>query len=173
MQESDILDYEHDERGPSKSQRKRDMAELQQLGKRLTELNRSQLDSMPMSEALGKAITQAQSLKAKEAIRRQLQYIGRLMREEDTGPIRQRLDELDSSTEAFANALHQVESWRTRLLSDDHQQALTEFIETYPDCEIQALRQLIRKAQQDAQQQKNTGAARKLFQFIRELSTGN
>ncbi len=158
------------ELGPSKTRMKKEMAALQEMGKRLTELNRAQLESIEMSDALRRAIEQAQALKAREAIRRQLQYIGKLMRNEEVEPIRQRLDEMDSSSQAFANTLHLVENWRARLIGPDHQQALTDFIAEYPHCEIQTLRQLVRKAQHDVSTQKNSGAGRKLFQFIRELT---
>lgn len=166
----DDLDYPDDEYdGPSKSHVKREMTALQKMGTQLTELNPGQLASVPMSDNLRTAIALAKTIRKHEGLRRQMQYIGKLMRHEDADAIRQKLDEFDASTKASAQALHHIENWRSRLIGQDHQEALTELIADYPHCEVQTLRQLIRKAQHDVSTQKNTGAARKLFQFLREL----
>lgn len=166
----DDLDYPDDEYdGPSKSHVKREMTALQKMGTRLTELNPGQLASVPMSDNLRTAIALAKTIRKNEGLRRQMQYIGKLMRHEDAEAIRLKLDEFDASTKASAQTLHHIENWRSRLLGKEHQAALTELIADYPLCEVQNLRQLIRKAQHDVSTQKNTGAAKKLFQFLREL----
>jgi len=158
--------------GPSKSSIKREMTALQKMGVHLTELSASQLALVPLSDNLRSAIALAKTIKKHEGLRRQMQYIGKLMRYEDAEVIRQKLDEFDASTKASAQALHHIENWRSRLLGKDHQEALTELIAQFPRCEAQTLRQLIRKAQQDVSTQKNTGAGKKLFQFLRELMDG-
>jgi ribosome-associated protein len=71
----------------SKSQRKRDMIELQKLGERLSRLSDSQLEKLPLSEKLLTALVTARKLKVHEAIRRHMQYIGKIMRDEDVEAI--------------------------------------------------------------------------------------
>lgn len=152
----------------SKSQLKREMQALQDIGKRLTELRPDQLVRIPMSERLREAIEESHRIKKHEAIRRHMQRIGKLMRSEDAEAIQQVLDEFDSSTRAHAQKFHQLEHWRERLIHEGPQ-ALTEFLDAHPQADIQHLRQLVRNAVKDVQEQKNRGHARKLFQYLREI----
>jgi ribosome-associated protein len=161
---------DQDESIKSRTQIKKEMEALQQLGKKLTELKNDQLKEVPMGEELRKAIDlYRNNITQREARRRQMQYIGKLMRSEDAEAIQAVIDRYDSSSKAFAQALHQCEAWRTRLIHEG-KQALTEFVENYPDVDVQHLRQLVRNAQKDLDKPKSTGAAKKLFQFIRELT---
>lgn len=162
---------EHDEEFvKSRTQIKKEMEALQAIGKQLTEMKAEQLKEVPMGDELRKAIDlYRNNITQREARRRQMQYIGKLMRAEDAEAIQAVIDRYDSSSQAFAQNLHHCEVWRTRLVSEG-KQALTEFVENYPEVDIQHLRQLVRNAQKDAEKQKNTGAAKKLFQFIRQLS---
>src|SRR5688572_18221589 len=102
----------------SKTKRKRAMLDLQDLGEELTGLNHEQLDELALPELLLEAILEARRLNKFGARRRQLQYIGRLMREVDAQPIREKLDTLRGSSRAHAAWLHKVERWRDRLLTD-------------------------------------------------------
>lgn len=151
----------------SKSQRKREMEALQQLGKRLTELNSAQLEQIPLPDPLLDAIRHYQRFHKREAGRRQLQLIGRLMRDADATAITQALHRFDASHAEHVQHFHTIEVWRDRLLTDDT--ALTEFVHEYPDTDIQRLRQLIRNADRASAQQADGGAAKKLFRYIREL----
>lgn len=154
----------------SRSQIKREAETLQVLGKKLTELKPSQLKELSISEELRQAIhIYTHNIRQREALRRQMQYIGKLMRSEDAEAIQAFLDRYDSSSKAFAQVIHQQEAWRTRLI-EEGKQALTDFVEAFPDVDVQHLRQLIRNAQKDQKNQKNTGAAKKLFQYIRQLT---
>ncbi|MFT7186228.1 MAG: ribosome-associated protein [Pseudohongiellaceae bacterium] len=152
----------------SKSQVKREMIALQHLGKKLTELKPAQLKKMPISEELLKAVQESYNIQQREAKRRHLNYIGRLMRSEDPEKVQYALDEFDSSSLRYAQEIHLIEVWRERLIAGD-KTSLTAFIEEKPEANAQLLRQLIRNAQKDLSQEKNTGAAKKLFQFIRAL----
>ncbi len=154
----------------SKSQIKREMIALQKLGKKLTELKPFQLDKMPISEDLLKAVKESYNIQQREAKRRHLHFIGKLMRAEDPEAIQYAMDEFDSSSLRYAQELHLIEVWRERLISEG-KGSLTAFIEEKPEANVQLLRQLIRNAQKDISQEKNTGAAKKLFQFIRALYT--
>ncbi|ARU55960.1 hypothetical protein OLMES_1886 [Oleiphilus messinensis] len=155
-----------DEEFISKSQVKREMVALQKLGERLVAMKSSALNEVPMSEELRAAIDHAQAINAKEAKRRQLQFIGKLMRREDADAISASIEQFDTSSERYARELHLLENWRERLLTDN--KALTEFLNEYPQVDIQALRNLIRAAQKDLKNGKNTGQQKKLFRLLKE-----
>jgi len=162
-------DDEDSENVKSKSQVKREMDALQTLGLKLTELKAKQLINMPISEDLRHAITESHNINQREANRRHLQFIGKLMRDEDAEAIQYALDEFDSSSQRFAQQLHQLESWRDKLINEGND-TLNEFIkEQTVSVDVQHLRQLIRNAKKDLEKQKKTGSAKKLFQYLRTI----
>lgn len=153
----------------SKSQVKREMTELQKLGERLVSLKKDQLNRLDLPAELNLAIKEAQRLTSHGAKRRQLQFIGRLMRDiEDTTFIKdffRKLEMKDQRTSAFH---HMLESWRERLISDDAE-AITEFIQNYPNSDRQHLRQLIQNAKKEKQFAKPIGSLKLLFRYLKEL----
>nr|MBF0685773.1 ribosome-associated protein [Pseudomonas sp.] len=161
--------------GPSKSQLKRDMTALQQLGQRLVGLSRDKLAQLPLAERLHEAILEGQRIKAHEGKRRQMQYIGKLMRDADAEAISAQLNEWDNGSREHAAHFHELERWRDRLLQDDTE--LTAFIARYPAADAQHLRSLIRAARKEAatNAQLTEGRApqrkhfRALFQEIKKL----
>ena len=157
-----------DEKPISKSQRKRDMLQLQSLGEQLTKLPASQLRKLTMPEALLDAILAAQQMSARGAHKRQLQYIGRLLRDIDAQPIQQQLDEIQLHSAAANRHFHQLEQWRERLLNDGDE-AVSQLVELHPDTDVQYLRQLIRAAHKEKLANKTPRAARSIFQYLREL----
>ena len=153
---------------PSKTRRKKEMLELQSLGVALAELPEAQLATMQLEPRLEQAVLEAKRMKSHEARRRQMQYIGRLMREVDAAPIRERLAEVEGHS-AQATARHRrLEAWRERLLADDA--ALTEFAAAHPGADLQALRALIRNARREQQEAKPPRAYRELFRFLKQCS---
>jgi ribosome-associated protein len=153
----------------SKTRRKREMHELQALGTALAELPESQLKEMRLDEGLLAALLEVKRIKSHEAKRRQMQYIGRLMRDVDPAPIRSRLAELEGHS-AQATARHRrLEAWRERLLEDDA--ALTEFAAAYPGGDLQALRALIRNARKEKKEAKPPRAYRELFRVLKEIES--
>lgn len=163
------FDDAHDEK--SKSQLKREMDALQELGKRLTQLNNDQLDQVPMPDTLDNAVREHQRLRKGEALRRQLQYIGRIMRKldaEEVDAISHAINLFDASQVEHTQRFHQIEIWRDRLLTE--KTALTDYLADYPQADVQHLRQLIRNAQKEQAQQKNLGSSRKLFKYLREVA---
>ncbi|RMF18021.1 MAG: DUF615 domain-containing protein [Gammaproteobacteria bacterium] len=158
-----------DDEWVSKTQRKREAEALQKLGERLTHLREEQRNALPLSDTLREGIDTYLRIKSHEARRRQLQYIGKVMKAENLDAIREAVDRLDSTTEAYARIHHHAEHWRARLLSDD-KSALTEFLEAHPGLDIQSLRTLIRNAKKDQETGKNRGNLKKLYQAIREAS---
>lgn len=152
----------------SKTRRKQEMHELQALGAALVALSEWQLRDFPLQPDLREAVLAAKRIRSHEAKRRQLQYIGRLMRETDAEPIRARLAALEGGS-AQATARHRrLEAWRERLVADD--QALTEFALEHPAADLQALRALIRNARKEAKEQRPPRAYRELFRFVKQCS---
>ncbi len=101
---------------PSKTRRKKDMHELQELGAELVELNEEQLSSIELPERLLDAIVAARNITKFGARRRQLQYIGKLMRTVDPEPIRERLSHFNAASRTQTARLHLIERWRARLI---------------------------------------------------------
>jgi len=144
------------------------MHELQALGAALVELPDSQLKKMRLGERLLQAILEAKAIKSHEAKRRQMQYIGRLMREVDAAPIRAQLAEVEGHS-AQANARHRrLEAWRERLVGDDG--ALTAFAAEHPGADLQLLRTLIRNARKESAEGKPPRAYRELFRVLKEIA---
>jgi ribosome-associated protein len=153
----------------SKTKKKREMHELQALGVALLRLNERELESIAMPEELRRAVLEAKRIKSHEAKRRQLQYIGRLMREIDAAPLRAKLEAIEGSS-AQATAHHRrLEAWRERLLEDD--EALTAFAAEHPGADMQVLRTLIRNARKEAASGKPPRAYRELFRVLKQIES--
>ena len=169
MHPSDDAWPDPDEEWISKSQLKRESHALQALGEKLVQLRKDQVAHIPLDESLRDAIELAQKIRKKhEAYRRQLQYIGKLMRSSDPEPIELALQQLMQPQREATAELHQLEAWRERLLSEGDP-AITALLEAYPDGDRQHLRQLVRQAKKEQAQSKPPKAARELFKYLREL----
>lgn len=155
---------------PSKTQRKREMHALQDIGERLVDLTAQQIAELTLPEALADAIADAKMLRKFEARRRQLQYIGKLMREVDVEPIKARLDAWRGLANAHSAKLHAVERWRGRLLEDDR--AVNELSRDYPHADLQHLRALVRNTLREREANKSPKSFRLLFQELRALIVG-
>jgi ribosome-associated protein len=158
----------HDE-PVSKTRRKREMHELQVLGATLVELPDAQLEALGLPEALAAAVREAKRIKSHEGKRRQMQYIGRLMREVDPEPIRAQLDELAGQSAEAAARHRRLEALRERLIGDDG--ALTDYVASHADADLQALRTLIRNARREQQEGRPPRAYRELFRLLKALET--
>ena len=151
----------------SKSQIKREMHELQALGKQLVELSPRQLVDIPLSEKIRDAIVAARTLKH-GAIRRQLQYIGSLMSKEDELSIRTMLHKLQQPHKDEVKAFHQLEEWRDELLHGD-KDLLNELAIKSENFDRQYVRQLIRNAKKEQELNKPPKSARLLFKYLTEI----
>jgi ribosome-associated protein len=151
----------------SKTRRKREMLELQALGAALAGLPEAQLARVQMPGALREAVLEARRIKSHEAKRRQMQYIGRLMREVDPEPIRAQLAALEGSSAQAAAAHRRLEAWRARLI--EHDDALTDFAAEHPGADLQALRTIIRNSRQEQKLGKPPRAYRELFRMLKSL----
>ncbi|HUF21157.1 MAG TPA: ribosome biogenesis factor YjgA [Burkholderiales bacterium] len=150
---------------PSKTQRKKQMQSLQDLGEELAALSTDQIAGLELPEALRNALLEAKRITKWGAIRRQMQYVGRLMREVDTAPIRDQLDALKGLSTQHTAKLHVAERWRERLLEDDA--ALAEFLSQHSETDSQHLRALIRNARREAKEGKPPKSFRELFRAVR------
>ena len=164
------MEEDFEEEHVSKSQRKRDMHALQDLGSALVKLSNQQLAQLNLPEDLAAAVAECKRLKKHEAIRRQMQYIGKLMRHVDPEPIQAQMAAWRGDSDAETAKLHQLERWRDRLLADDD--ALTKFATEHPGIDTQTLRNLIRNARKEAQLAKPPRNARALFRTLREIVQG-
>lgn len=153
---------------PSKTKLKQRMLELQALGAALVKLPDGKLATVPMPDNLAAAVREARRINAHEGRRRQVQYIGRLMRDLDAEPIRAALADFDGQSAQSRARQQQLERWRTRLIDDD--EALTEYADAHPGTDIQALRTLIRNARKEVAESKPPRAQRELFRVLREAA---
>jgi ribosome-associated protein len=156
-----------DEIPPSRTQLKNQMTALQDLGAELVLLNPDQLAEMALPETLHEAVAAAQCITRFEARRRQLQYIGKLMRHVDPEPIRAQLERWKASSREHTAQLHRLERWRERLLSDDT--ALAELARDYPRADIQRLRTLARNAKRERELNQPPRSYRALFRILQEI----
>ena len=153
---------------PSKTRMKQVSHELQELGEAVVALPDARIDTLAVSETLLDAIRLFKKTKTFEGRRRQMQYIGKLMRNHDVEPIRQAVTDMQLGRAQDSLALHQAERWRAELLADDD--AATRWVTAYPQTDAQQLRSLVRAARKDAAgaPEKRSGRAfRELFQFIK------
>ena len=156
---------------PSKSELKRQAHEQQSLGVALTHLSDAALAALPMPEILRDALAEWRRTRSHEGKRRQLQYIGKLMRQTEIGPLRQAVASSQLGRAQDALALHRAELWRSELVADDN--ALTRWMSDHPSTDLQQLRALIRSARKETTlppEQRHGRAWRELFQFIKPFA---
>lgn len=157
------------ELGPSKSAVKREMTALQELGVTLVGLSSRELARIPIEdEDLVRAIDLARSINSNSGLRRQMQYIGKLMRRIDAQPIARALEELHLDHQHSVDQFHELEILRDELLS--HGDAgLSALLERFPEADRQRTRTLISQHRREQSNGKPPAAARKLFKYLREL----
>jgi ribosome-associated protein len=161
MQESDDQLPERD----SKSQRKKQMLALQKIGEAIVELSVTELAKIPLEGSLADAIDHARECKTHEARRRQLQFVGKLMRHVDIEPIAAALEKVQLKGQLSKAKFHQVERWRDRLIAGKDE-IVQEFLQKFPAASSQQLRQLIRNTQKE---KKLAGADTALFRYLRDV----
>ena len=166
--ESDYSDENLNEELVSKSQRKRDATAAQQLGKDILALSADAQNSIELPENLSKALDDARRIKKNSALKRQLQYIGKLMRHIDLEPIREQYLKLINHYDKDIKELHRLEKWRDRLLAEGDI-ALEELIIEAPNTDRQHLRQLIRQSAKETKLKKPPKSAREIFKYLKTL----
>lgn len=152
----------------SKSQLKREAHEAQDLGTNLVNLPDKKLKKIPMPDDLLAAIMAARKITAHGGLNRQLQYIGKIMRKMDVEEIRTAYDKIVSDQQTQTESFHLLEAWRDRLVNEGND-AVTEFMNLYPQTDAQHLRQLVRMAQKEIKENKPPKNKRALFKYITSL----
>ncbi|MDO8414510.1 MAG: ribosome biogenesis factor YjgA [Gallionellaceae bacterium] len=152
---------------PSKTKIKQQMHDLQAIGEELVELSNERLKELDLPERLFEAVREVKRINKFGAQRRQMQYIGKLMREVDTAPIVAKLEVWSGKSHQHIAWLHQIERWRDRLLEDEG--ALTELLSAHPGADAQRLRALVRNALKEKEAAKPPKSYREIFQVLREI----
>jgi ribosome-associated protein len=158
---------------PSKTRLKQQSHDLQKLGMALADLPDARLARLNLPERLLDALVQYRNTRTHEGRRRQLQYVGKLMREVDDAPLREAVAEYRLGSARETLLLHEAEAWRDALVADD--EALTRWLQAHADCDGQRLRSLVRAARREAAlppDRRNPRSMRELFQFIRPMLSG-
>lgn len=155
----------------SRSQRKREVEALQEIGERLVTLNNTRLAQLDIPDKLLEAVREAKRLTANGAIRRQKQYIGKIMRDVDPAPILAKFQEWDGKSREQAAKFHELERWRDRLLADD--KLISDLILLHPHADVQRIRTLIRNANKEQAAGKPPKSSRELFKELRQLMLEN
>lgn len=156
--------------GPSKSELKRRMTALQALGETLAGLSDRQLRKIPIDDPrLADAIQETRRISSNSARRRHLQFIGKLMRDIDAGPIAEALAALDRERNQAADQFQELEQLRDRLLAAGLP-GIETIVERWPAADRQHLRQLLLQDQREQQRKQAPGARRKLFRYLRGLA---
>lgn len=152
---------------PSKTRRKAQSHALQDLGEALAALPEDRLDALDLPERLRDAFAEWHRTRSHEGRRRQMQYIGKLMRGVDEAPLREAVAAQALGSAESTLALHRLETWRAELIASDD--AVTRWLAEHPHTEGQRLRQLVRQARaaQAAPEQRQARAFRELFQLLK------
>lgn len=155
------------ESAPSKSELKRESLRLQKLGEQLIALPEARLLAIPMPETLREAVREARSMKSRRALYRQRQFIGRLMRETDASDVEAALQQLAADQKTSARRFHHLEQWRDRLI-EEGEELIGELLVAFPEADRQHVRQLIRQARVERDNDRPPAHARSLFRYLRE-----
>lgn len=146
------------------------MSALQDLGAELAGLSSAQLIRLGLPENLQQALLSYQQITTHGARRRQMQYVGKLMRQVDVVPIQAQLAEIKGLSQAAIARQHSLEQWRERVLADAG--AIDEWLKRYPTAtaqDVQRLRQLRRNAQKERELGKPPRSFREIFQLLRQI----
>ncbi len=155
----------------SKTQKKKEALSLQELGEQLVKLPKEQIEGIDLAAEIHDAVMFAKTIKKHEALRRQLQYIGTLMRRYDTDTIRESLRLLEQGNYKKALEFKEMERWRDELIAGN-KALIEEILTRYPAANRQKLTQLIRKAGQEQLNNNPPKASRLLFRYLKEIRYG-
>jgi ribosome-associated protein len=164
-------DAVEDDSRPSKTQLKQQSHDLQTLGTQLAALSEQRLAAIDMPEPLRDALHEFRRTRSHEGRRRQMQYVGKLMRKADEAVLREAVAEATIGSARATLALHEGERWCGELIGSDD--ALTLWLQQHPDTDTQQLRSLVRAARRDAAalpaEARQPKSFRELFQFLKPM----
>lgn len=150
---------------PNKSQIKREIHALHDLARKLVDMDDAELDAMELGDPLRREIALARTMKH-GALKRQLKFITRLLREQHAESILETVAGLESRKQVQDAAFHRIERWRDRLLAEGDA-ALTELLQAHPEADAGQIRQLMRNAAREAAAGKPPKSSRALFRLLR------
>ena len=153
----------------SKSQRKRECNALQKIGDRLLKLSPDQLELIDLPPELIDALNEAHRIRSNSALKRQRQYLGKIMRNCDSTKIEQELNAVLHKNDTNAAQFKKLEKWRDRLVENDGE-VMTEILNELPDLDRHHVHNLVRQAAREASADKPPAASRKLFKYLREMT---
>jgi len=161
------MNTENDGEFVSRTKKKQQVEELQKLGAALIALPAVTLDALDLPAQLLAAVRDAQRFTSHGALRRQVQFIGKIMRKIDPEPVRAAVAAITNQSATVRARQRRLEQWRERLIADDA--ALTEFAGEHAGADLQAMRTLIRNARKEIAEGKPPRAQRELFRVLREF----
>jgi ribosome-associated protein len=148
----------------SKTRRKKQMHALQDVGAQLVALSAEELARIDMPDTLREAVEDARRFTRHEARRRQMQYIGRIMRDIDAEPIAEQLAALKAPSKRQTALFHVAERWRQELLADG--EALERFVKEFPEADPQRLRAMVDEAREEKRASRAPRRFRELFHLL-------
>lgn len=161
----------YDEEGNwiSKTRRKKECDEMQTLGEKIIALGKDELAQMHMEDELRNAIEEAQRMKSNGALKRQRQFIGKLIRNMDAESLQAQLDKILHKHDLHNAEFKRMEKWRDNMI-EEGDGGLNAFMQHYPQADRQYLRQLIRNVDREKKNNKPPAAYRAIFKYIREVA---
>lgn len=153
--------------GPSKSQKKRDSHALQDIGEQLVALSDTQLKRIDLPDKLRAAIEETRRTRSREGLRRQMQFVGKVMRGLDTAPLVEALDAIRGVSARAVAREQMLERMRERLIADE--QVLGDIAAQWPEADLTHLRTLRRNALRETELDKPPRAFREIFRVLRQL----
>ncbi len=151
----------------SKTELKKDSKKIQAFGKKISELTVKNIETFKFSPNIYEAIIDLKNIKSNAAKKRQVQYVGKLLREIDLTPAFLIIEQLKVSSQKETQQNHSIEKWREELLINAD--SITQFFNQYPNIDRQSLRQAITNAQRERKEKKPPKYSRQLFKILREI----
>lgn len=161
--------HDEDDDWVSKTQRKQNCDEMQELGEKMIELNKDDLSKIHMDDELRRALEEAQRMKSNGALKRQKQYIGKVIRNLDDETLEPQLNRILHKHDIYNADFKRMEKWRDAML-DNGDESINTFVEQYPMADRHHLRQLVRNAKKEKLSNKPPAAYRQIFKYIREIA---
>jgi len=160
----------NEEEFKSKSEIKRELQELKDLGRELVSLPVKDLNKLNLTERLMDAVLKAQPM-SHGALKREISRVGKLMVDEDYEQIQENLKKIKQAHNGEVKQFHQLEQWRDQLIAGD-KEVMNILMATYEELDIQYVRQITRNAQKEAKHEKTPKSSRLLFKYLQEQQAG-
>lgn len=161
--------YDEEGNWVSKTQRKKECTDMTEMGEKLISLNHDELAQIQMDDELRAAIEEAQRIKSYGALKRQKQFIGKIIRNIDADEISIQLDKILHKHDMHNAEFKRMEKWRDNLV-ENGDVAINSFLEAYPNADRHHLRQLVRNVEREKKASKPPTSYRQIFKYIREIA---